>query len=237
MTFENIVDLFSTIQSIRRKYPMVVSYLKHLQKISSDEQKAEEVEKFKRFILQNRAIDEKVLDEWYYYGTNKGAPIFFRNVISLGSEDVVEKFWTKLLAIQNELFPNGLPDPEPITPAKSSDAAANAMSVLEKDPLFSEVLDQVKSAVGNVSSPAEMIESPEFLQLVEKLGGGLQSGKYKLSDFSKTIRSVIETVQTDLDPEISGTLKTIVGMMSAAERGESPDVKKLMTMIGRMKNF
>ena len=117
-----IVELFEAIQPIKRKYPMVFSYLKHLQKqleTGADDddvnhhhridQQMIEVEKFKLFLLKNKDVVEKrTLSDWYYDGTMKTSQICFENVLIIGHPQLIETFWNKIIDIAITLFPNGI---------------------------------------------------------------------------------------------------------------------------------
>jgi hypothetical protein len=111
------------------------------------------------------------------------------------------------------------------------------MAVLESNPIFSDVIDQVKSTVSSmdISDIGSLMESKDFNKLVKNIKSGLNSGKYKMSDLTGTINAVIGSVQNELDPETRNTLSTAASMVSAAERGEQPDVTKLLGMIQNLK--
>ena len=64
MEFDALTEFFSSLKYAKRRYPMIVTYTnRHLNKISSDTDKAEEVEHFKRFLVanQNPGLDMRAL--------------------------------------------------------------------------------------------------------------------------------------------------------------------------------
>jgi hypothetical protein len=222
---------------------MIATYLKHLQKLNDSEQESE-VGCFRKFILKNPNICDRQLTDTYYYGTKPASPIFFGNLFALGSTELVDEFWTKITGIERSLFVNGRPEPEPVSESTDgsgaiggSSTAASVMAVLESNPIFSDVIDQVKSTVSSmdVNDIGSLLESKDFNKLVKNIKSGLTSGKYKMSDLTGTINAVIGSVQNELDPETRNTLSTAASMVSAAERGEQPDVQKLMGMIQTLK--
>lgn len=245
--FKILLDLFAGIQPIKRKYPMVVAHYKHLQKISNNEHAQNvEIAKFKDWLEKNPNISERQLSDPFYHGSNQANVIYFLNVIIMATPETVDWFWKRLEMLESLLFPNGriqkeneicsssnCGDEEPI-----SAGAAAAMSVLEANPIFSDMIDNVKSTVSdlNPNDLGSIIESKEFNKLVKNIQTGLKTGKYKMSDLTGTINAVIGSVQNELDPEMKTVVNSAASMMAAAERGEQPDVGKLLNMMKQV-NF
>jgi nitrous oxide reductase len=238
MAWQIIVDLFSSIQSIKRKYPMVVLYQRHLQKIGSDETLQDaEIDHFKKWMLKNPDVLSKTLKEPYYSGSKLSATIYFGNVLELGSEGTIDAFWKRLAELETVLFPEGRPAvPQKSETTVGADDAAAAMAILEDNPIFADVIDTVKSTVANINPDdiGSIMETKDFNKLIGTIRSGIKSGKYKISDLCGTVNSVIACVQDKLDPETKDVLSSATTMMAAAERGEQPDVQKLMGMIKKM---
>lgn len=259
MEFDSIVELFRHVQCIRRKYPMIASYLKHLEKIAADEKlQSDEVDCFRKFLLKNRhELANRNMSEWYYYGTKTATPIFFKNVLSLGSAETIDGFWNRMATVNELLFPNGYPE-EMKTTAAGGDGSgsslattaqsllgggeldsetAAAIAALESDPVFSDIIDNVKnlSTTMDGSDLSSLYESPDFKKLSSKIVSGIQSGRYRPSDITKTLNTVFSSVQGKLDDDTKDMLTTAIGMLSAAERGEQPDLMKMRGMLSNLK--
>jgi len=232
MAFTLIVDLFAGIQPIKRKYPMVVAHYKHLQKITGDEEaENRETVCFRNWLLKNPKIADHHMDDHFYHGSKASNVICFTNVLLMGTPETIDWFWKRLEALDTIFFPNGHIDTTPN--GEMSAGAAAAMAVLEANPMFSDMIDNVKSTVADLdpNDMSSIVESQEFNKLAKNIQMGLKSGKYKMSDLTGTINAVIGSVQNDLDPEMKTVVNSAAAMMAAAERGEKPDVGKLINMI------
>lgn len=233
MAFSIISDLFAGIQPIKRKYPIVVAYYKYLQKITGDvELEEKEVIHFKNWIAKNPDILEKQMKDPFYHGSKQSTVICFLNVILMGTEETIDWFWKRLQKLETIFFPNGREIEEKSSNEIPTGAAA-AISVLESNPIFSDMIDNVKSTVADLDPTdlGSIVESKEFNKLVKNIETGLKSGKYKISDLTGTINAVIGSVQNELDPEMKNIVNSAQSMMSAAEKGEQPNIGKLLDMM------
>lgn len=239
MAFTIIVDLFAGIQPIKRKYPMVVAHYKHLQKVTGDEEaENKEVACFRNWLLKNPKVTEQVMSEHFYHGSKTSNVICFTNVLLMGTPEMIDWFWKRLETLESLFFPDGRPAAIE-APAQAeageqmSAGAAAAMAVLEANPMFSDMIDNVKSTVADLdpNDMSSIVESKEFNKLAKNIQMGLKSGKYKMSDLTGTINAVIGSVQNELDPEMKTVVNSAAAMMAAAERGEKPDVGKLLSMM------
>lgn len=211
---------------------MVVVYYKDLQKISGNEAAEEkELKCFKAWLNKNDKVKERILTEPYYRGSKSTCEICFGNISTIGTEDVINKFWGTLQTLDEMMFPNGRV--EPCQKEDIPQGAAAAMSVLEANPMFSDMIENVKDTVANLdpNDMGSVIETKEFKKLVKNIQSGLKSGKYKMSDLTGTITDVIGAVQSELNPEMQAMVSSASSMMAAAERGETPDVGKLLAMM------
>lgn len=228
--FQSILKLAVDLQSIKSKYPMIVSYLKHLQKCSGD-LKAEdkEVSAFKEWLLENPQLP--TLSNPFYKSSKP--TVCFSNVFALGSEAVVEQFKNNLKEIENLVFPTGRPTPAAANP-EMTPGVASAMAAIEGNPVFSGLLENIKDVVADsdvVNDPSSIMENKNFKVLLKNIQRGIESGKYKLSDISSTINTVVGSVQNELDDEMSSVMTEAVGMMSAVERGQQPDIGRIMELL------
>ena len=230
MAFQGIIDLFSCIQSIKGKYPMVVSHLKHLQKCSGNTASEDkELSLFKAWLTENPNLP-KIEQPFYKSKTT----ICFTNVYSLASEEVIKNFESKLLAIESLIFPDGRPVVAENTIENVTPGVSAALAEIEQNPVFSGLMENIKSTVADtdiMSDPEAILENKNFKSLLKNIQGGLKSGKFKLSDITSTIHSVIDSISGDLNPETKDVLTTAMGMMSAAEQGQQPDVSKILDMM------
>lgn len=231
--FQSILALAKSVQSIKNKYPMIVSYLKHLQKCEGDKiAEDKEVEAFRLWLLTNPNIP--TIDNPYYKSSKQ--TICFSNVHSLAKEDVVADFEKNLGEIEHTIFPDGRPAPvegavaaEDLTPG-----VASAMAAIESNPVFSGLLDNIKNVVADtdvVNDPSSIMDNKNFKVLLKNIQNGIERGKYNLSDITSTIHTVIGSVKSELDDDMNNVMEEAVGMMSAAEQGQQPDVGRIMELL------
>lgn len=253
--FESIQELANIVQSIKRKYPIVVAYAKHLQKLEDDTSREKEIDHFKEWMLNNpRIIDERQFDDSYYVSSKHSIVVCFASVLELASPDVIEKFWKQLNDIEKLLFPSGRPetrkimmmsrsrtvDGETMEVLNEEDDTAAALAVIEKDPLLSGIVQGVRSVTENMTNPNDIgsiVESPVFDDLVSKIGTIIANGSRKPKDLTRTLRNVMATIKKEnLTPDMKEFFDTVTSVINSIERGQTPDVSKLMSIIG-MKSF
>lgn len=236
MEFECIVKLFDSIQSIKRKYPMITTYVKYLNKITEDKQ-AQEVECFKKYLIQNQTIRDRVLSTPTYVGTKKVCPIHFQTVLNVGSPETVEEFWSNIIILDDILFPDGKPEsPEEGAVAPSGGDAL--LSALESNPVLADIMDMLKGSAASINPGDDvmsMLQSPALGSMVRTISSGLNNGKYRPTDLAKLVSQVMTSVDNDLDPDTKATLQEVTNTMGAVERGETPDMSKVMAMVGKLK--
>lgn len=235
--FDDIVKLFNSIQSIKRKYPTIATYLRHLEKIRTDQYECiKEVDCMKRFLLKNRSLtsEEHILDEWYYHGTKTSIPIFFRNVISYGSDIVIETFWTLLLKLRTDLFPDGLPDPSELVPVASSgeprSSAEEVMSQLESNPVFAELLPEIKSIVASHESGDidAATQTKSIGKLINRVKNGLTTGQYNVSDMMSIVNAIGSIKDSSIDKSALDMVHAASSVITSVQKGERPDIVPLM---------
>lgn len=233
--FQCILKLATELQSIKNKYPMIVSYLKHLQKCSGNPLLEEkEINAFKEWLKENPQLP--TLSSQFYKSSKP--TICFKNVYDLGSDVVVEQFKTNLREIESLIFPEGRPLPieKSVSPTdpEMTPGVASAMAAIEGNPIFSSLLDNIKDVVSDsdvANDPSSIMENKNFKVLLKNIQRGIDSGKYNLSDISSTINAVIGSVQNELDDSMSSVMSEAVGMLSAVERGHQPDIGRIMELL------
>jgi len=216
-------DFFaSLVSSYKRKYPLIVSYNKYMEGLKNTILQDREVDMFRTFLLENQKKMEFTQPE---FKTSKEHLSINMNIFTSA-----EDFWKSLYDVETILFPQGKPILEEQTasqpPLSSSEVALN---ILEKTPMFADVVQQVKSSnMSNITDVSDFLAKPEFNIMVKNIKGGLNSGKYSLQDLTSTLGTIINTVQKDLDPKEKETLATVTETITAVERGESLDINKLL---------
>lgn len=233
--FECIKKLATDIQPIKNKYPMVVTYLKHLQKCDSQLQN-KEVQLFKTWLIENPDIPKITAP---YYKSSKPT-ICFSNVHASGNENVIKNFETNLMELERLIFPDGRPLPSDIPSSDTPQltGAAAAMATIENNPALSGLLANVKDVIAdiNTSGHTGIMENPKFKTLLQSIQKDFSSGKYKLADISTAVHSVLSDVKDELDDNMATKMSEAVGMMTAAERGQVPDINKIMDLFNFVSN-
>lgn len=233
MEFQSLRDLFDVIQPLRRKYPVLGSYIKYLNKLENIEKQTAEIDQVKTFLIQNPSIQDRMLNK-DIFKPGKGPAIYFENVFKLGNEEIVEHFWTKLIELEHIVFPNGKPELETLEGAAAMSDGRNPMDILEKNPVLKDVINQIKltaATMGPNDDITNVFQSPEFFNVVKTLKENLLDGKYKLSDITNTINDVLGSINTgEMDDKTKSALDTISETISSVEQGNAPDISKLMNM-------
>jgi len=232
MEFEALVEFFSSLKYAKRKYPMIITYSKHITKISDDDAKIKEVEHFKRFLISNQTLNEKKFDNPDFKTGKQSLTLAMNNFI-IGSE--ADSFWENIEKVEKIFFPNG--KPTVLEAPRGVGGITGAMAAFEGNPIMTDVIEQVKGMgdLNDISDVSTLMNSPKFQEMVNNIKKNLQTGKYSLKDLTKTVSSVIGSVQDDLDDETKNTLKVVTDTMGAVERNEPVDINNLMNMVSGLK--
>lgn len=239
MEFEYIVDFFSSLNYVKRKYPMIVTYVnKYLNTLEDENAKFKEINHLRRFLIINPEIKNKIFTHSDFKTGKQSLTLIMDNFL-VGTQEQIDLFWDKLIQLENIIFPDGKPDPpsEKLeTPGVSG--ISGAMALLESSPVFSDVIEQVKASVANMGDNTDInsiMDTPDFKQMVESIKSGLTSGKYKLKDLTTTVGTIINSVQDDLDDDTRETLKAVTDTMNAVERGETPNMARMLNAVTNLK--
>lgn len=212
---------------------MVVSHFKYLEKCCNNSQlQSKEVEQFRLWMIENPNIP--TISNPFYKSSK--TTICFSNVHAVNNATLVEQFEQKLVELEKLIFPDGRPV-VPAVPAVVSNetpGVAAAMAEIEKNPVFSGLLENIKATVAEadvLGNPAEVLESKNFKTLLKSIQSGIKSGQFKISDLTSTIHNVIGSVKSELDPEVNNVLGKAVEIMNDAEKGKQPDIGEIMGLL------
>lgn len=239
MEFEYIVDFFSSLNYVKRKYPMIVTYVnKHLITLVDENSKFKEINNLRRFLILNPEIKNKIFTQSNFKTGKQSLTLVMDNFL-IGTQDQINSFWDKLIELENILFPDGKPETLPSDKqSEEVSGISGAMALLESSPIFSDVIEQVKACVDNTGDNTDiesMMETPNFVQMVESIKSNLISGKYKLQDLTTTVKTIINSAQQDnLNDETREILKTVTDTMNMVERGERPNLAKMLNAVANL---
>lgn len=236
MEFDTLVEFFTSLKYAKRRYPMIITYTsRHLNKISSDADKAKEVEHFKRFLVANQALSDRKLTSPDFKTGKVSLTLAMDNFSNFPGPEA-ESFWENILKVEHVLFPDGKPA-QMEAPARGATGLTGAMAAFQNNPIMSDVIEQVKTMgdLDDISDVNALMAKPGFQQMVNNIKKNLQTGKYSIKDLTGTVADVIKGVQNELDDDTKNTLKVVTDTMGAVERNEPVDMNNLMNMVSGLK--
>jgi hypothetical protein len=166
MTWQPIVNLFSSLRAIKRKYPMIALMNRYLEN-ADDDIKEREVECFKSWLSKNPKVSEKILTD-FNYSSSKPAIINFSNVFKYGETGTIDAFWKHVLEFEAIAFPEG--------------RVVSPLTGL--NPILADVLASVTTS-----------NQKDVGKIVKKIQSGLASGKYAMADLTSALDSVLCSTQ------------------------------------------
>lgn len=241
-----LIKLFDDIYSIRRRYPMIVSHLKYLKRNINDESAQKiELDRFRSWMLTNPNILDRQLANTIY---KTKTTFCFDNVLKLASKDVIDTFWNNLANLEMTIFASGRPKENIVSidgasagSSKNGGGGADAaLAIIESNPMFSELLGNIKSKFTANSDPVDFVElmkSKDVKKIMKSLSAGIASGKYNISELKTTVTSIVDSVKDELDENTLNTVNDAVSIISSAEKGESINVNKLFDMVHNFKDM
>jgi hypothetical protein len=233
MEFDTLVEFFTFLKYAKRRYPMIVTYVKYLNKIKNDEDKNIEIEHFKKFLIDNQCLTNKELTSLFFKTGKTSLTLAMDNFINIPIEES-ESFWDEILKVERVIFPNG--KPTHMESPTGSAGFTGAIAAFQNNPLMSDVIEQVKNMGDlDITDVNSLMEKPGFQQIVNNIKSNLQSGKYSIKDLTGTVSDVIKGVQHELDDETKNTLKVVTDTMDAVERNEPVDMNNLMNIVSNLK--
>lgn len=249
LKFSSLCDLMVIVSPLKRKYPMINTYHRYLDKLKKGGQEDAmnkeclHVERFIRINKSSFSPDAPTPRTFQHamMETNKPAiQLFWENVLSMGGADVVEKFWRQWDVIVGLFFPEGIPEKEDLLEEAGPDeetGAAAASSQLDllmsRNPMLRDMYEQVKESASELSSGdcpdlVDMIQTPAFNNIVDKVKSQLDQKKYKMNDITRTISDIMGTLDVQkLDDSSRETMSAITNTMSSMEKGQMPDMTQL----------
>ena len=209
MEFDALVKFFAFLKYAKRRYPMIITYNKHLSKISSDADKAKEVEYFKRFLVANQSLVDKKLTSPDFKTGKLSLTLAMDNFSNFPCPEA-ESFWENILKIEQVMFPDGKPA-QMEAPARGATGLTGAMTAFQNNPIMADVIDQVQTMgdLDDISDVNELMAKPGFQQMVNNIKKNLQTGKYSINDLTGTVADVIRGVQHELDDDTKNPLKVV----------------------------
>lgn len=232
MEFDALAKFFASLKYAKRRYPMIITYNKHLEKISSDANEATEVENFKRFLVANQSLAEKKLTSPAFKTGKPSLTLAMDNFSNFPGQDT-ESFWDNILEIEKVMFPEGKPA------EMGAEGLTGAMAALQNNPIIADVIEQVKNvsmgSMDDISDVNALLSKPEFQKMANNIKNNIQTGKYSIKDLTGTIADVINGVQDELDDDTKNTLKAVTETMGAVERNEQVDMNNLLNMVSGLK--
>lgn len=243
MEFEELLHLFQSLSYARRKYPMSVTYTKYLQKLHTcknyDKQK-DEVELFKKFLVENQDIRSNaeetncgakgfVCEEFY---TGKSGTIINMNNFLIDGH--VDEFWRLLCRVDKALFPNGKPDTKSFAAEKSTD---NILKLFQNNRVLADAFSQIEKAdVKNIKNVGQLLESEAVKEIINKTCTSFSDGTYSLEDISSltdVVSSVVDTLSTSdsLDESVKNSLSVVSDALGCMKNNKQFDVNRLLSVI------
>lgn len=227
MKFTNLVELFSHLLLLKKKYPIVMAYHKYLMSLDKEQQKTE-VNTFIIWVGTNPQLKNKTISNPKFTGTGKGKTIFFDVVLKLGDDAFKTKFW----ALINKFH----------IPESDQSSINTVFNKIQNDDLVRELLsdlnleDAVKSLdVGNfqVEDIDDILFSPKFIPTLSKLKCNISEGKYNYSTFMPLIKSTISDLKNadDVEEGSKNTLSVLDRELGNFSKGKKPDLGKVITAI------
>lgn len=232
MAFQLIVELFNGVQPIKRKYPIIVAMQRHLLKLESEQDKEKETEYFKTWLMQNyKNTTDRILPKDVAIYRNDQLSICMSNVLSLGTPETIDWFWKRVDQLRELLCPDG-PDMTIVASGKD-----DALKKIKANPMFSEMFDDLQASIDNLNSEdvGSIIETPEFNRLVNTITLGIKSGKYKVTDLTDMVAGIMSVVGDSLDAETKESFGYVLNTLEGVQKGEVPDVQKLMNTLKMLK--
>jgi hypothetical protein len=237
MEFPKFQEFFESLLYAKRKYPMIMTYVKYLASVKEYEDKLKEVDLFRVFLLKNPERNTLASPD---FKTGKSS-------LTLNMQNFVagEGFWERLYTLEDHLFAFGKPTLEEyeaknksaVQPQASS-ATQAALNILRNNPVFSKVVSHIESSsqsISDVSGIGDVLNNPAFKHVLDDLKSGLSSGKYSPRDLTSTLTDIISVVQDDLDPDARQALSTVSGAMKSMENGQGLDMGGLMNAVTSIK--
>lgn len=234
LDFETMENFFTDLMTnYKKKYPMIITYVKKHLNCLDDEKKDYEVSIFKKFLIQNQSLSDHKFDNFFFKTGKRSLTLNMENFIPQSSET---DFWNKIIKLEKFLFPNGKPG---ITETDEN------IDWLENDSIMGDIYREINNSMDLESlsqqenfSPSTLFNKPEVQRLAKNIQGKLENGQYSVSNLIETITKIIDskTIQKDASEETKSSLTEITGAMKDIQGGNSnPNISKLLDLITNIK--
>lgn len=248
MEFASITKFFQTTAPIKHNYRILAKYLKHLNNITEDCEKEQEVSRFRQFLEKNPNIKNKEFDEpIYWHIRNK---IYLDSLERFFSQEQNEEFWNTLHETEDVFFPEGreqykiehdsIGDPAVGSGERFLDEADKYM---KDDPLMKDVMQEIiKSGTVDLKateapSLSTILQNPALKDLTDSISSKLSTGVYTRDKLEKTVDNLSQILKdtneeganTDII-EMMDLMKTIIGDLRSdtKTKGGVNNIKKLI---------
>ena len=236
MEFQALTKFFSSLSYAKRKYPQYAAYVnKYLQKLNEEEQ-YREVEQLKRFLILNQNIPAKVLDCTEFQTGRPSTVLIMSNFLN---ETHNEIFWQSIFELEQTLFRFGKPTELPQTKTPTTGTGiTGAMERFRDNPLVSDILGQAFTSINSfdgIQDINDLVNIPEFQNIIEKMANNITTGQYSIKDLTSSVKTVISSVQDEIDDSTKDTLTAVTEAMNSIENNQAVDIESLKNLVGSLK--
>ena len=241
MEFTTLVELFDVLAPIKHKYRIVGMYIKYLRSIKTEREQEVEVDGFKRFLLTNRNLHERVFDNSVLKVNREN--IYLDSALSFLDRQQQNLFWERLIQTDAIMFPKGRPVVEQSVDSSNTLLDSDeAKRIMASDPLLSEVMNKVlqsdaMSAVTSGEQPMDVtsiMSDPKIMDLASSITNSLTSGNYNEDSLANTIDTISSLVGEDADPQISHVITFLKKSIRDIKAKRPVDVAGLMQLVSSM---
>lgn len=239
MDYELIIKIIEAMKPLKKRYPAIISYAKHLERNVTDETaKRKEVAAFTDWIKSNpRLMDERVFDEPMYEGTRVPG-VYFGIVKERGTDEMMN---TLVESVKAFVFMNNVDVTKPdnktmlMRTLDDLDISDAAKTVIAKCKFFKNIMhDSTKfnfllglvEKTNPAQSPAEfskMLDVDTLAQVIGPINEG------SLRDIKHDINLILRELNDELDESSKDILTTLSTFFQ-----NPADPSIVMNLLGRI---
>jgi hypothetical protein len=251
MEFDYIVSLFEIMRPLRHKYPAIKRQINWLQSTKTNFEEInidKEIDGMRKFLLANPDISKGELKKEIYRGGCK-ENIDMQNILHLGEKsDVTKLLIEKFKEIELLFFPKGRPSasseasqPDSFFPSEFL-GSEETQRIVKNDPFLSEMFSKIAKSDSfdprNLDSMNidEMMNNPQFLNLVSELSESLKNGQFSKDDLTNTLNSISQMMKGIDNPYVSTMVDTLKTTMADIKNGKQPNLNALQGIFSKMQN-
>lgn len=226
MEFDTFFNFINSLLFAKRKYPTILSYIKYLKKQNTIEEKTNEINKFKTFLIQNPNILESKLDN-PFFKTGKADIVLVMTHFLTNTEEKTLQFWKDLIHLETIVFPDGKPN------KLDEQNTTDLMNSLTSNPILSPLIEQVKNMeLQGIGGIEDFISSEGFQTMASTIKNNLVNGTYKMADLKNIVSTVINTMEPGENKSI---LNDITNKLESAERNAPIDINQILLLLKNLK--